>query len=508
MKRCLVLATALLMVVCTFAQPVFYADSNRLEKIAGAYAVIDNMMKDYAVKSHYPGLVWGLVVDGKLVHTGGSGYTDLAKKTVAGSKSVFRIASMSKSFTAMAILKLRDEGKLDLDDPAYKYIPQMKGLKYPSTDSRAITVRDLLTHAAGFPEDNPWGDRQLADTDQELMQLVQKGISFSTSPGTAYEYSNLGFALLGRIISNVSKMPYQQYITQQILKPLGMTHTYYEYTKVPAKDLAHGYRWINENWREEALEHDGSYGAMGGMLTTIEDFAKYVAFHQSAWPPNNAPDNGPIKRSSLREMQHPWNYPSLNANNRLPSGKVCPTVSSYAYGLSWTKDCENTVSVGHSGGLPGFGSQWKFLPDYGIGVISFANVTYAGTGNVNNLVTDTILRLTGLKPAMVKPSAILEQRKNQLAALLPDWKGAESSGIFAENFFPDNPVDSLRKESKDLFEKAGKISSISTMQSANQLRGIFTMYGENGNVDVFFTLTPETNPLIQQYRTRFVPKKK
>jgi CubicO group peptidase (beta-lactamase class C family) len=102
------------------------------------------------------------MVDGKLVHTGGLGYTDVTAKIPVTSKSDFRIASMTKSLTAMAILKLRDEGKLKLDDPAYIYIPEMKNNKYLTKDATPITIRHLLTHAAGYPEDNPWGDRQLA----------------------------------------------------------------------------------------------------------------------------------------------------------------------------------------------------------------------------------------------------------------------------------------------------------------------------------------------------------
>ena len=148
--------------------------------------MIDKLYKEYAEQNHFPGLVYGIVVDGKLVHTGNIGYTDLKDKIEANSKSDFRIASMSKSFTATAILKLRDEGKLKLDDPAYLYIPEMKGLKSPTKDAAPITIRNLLTHSAGFPEDNPWGDRQLANTDEQLIDLYKKGISFSNDPGQGY----------------------------------------------------------------------------------------------------------------------------------------------------------------------------------------------------------------------------------------------------------------------------------------------------------------------------------
>ena len=191
--------------------------------------MIDKIFKEYADANHLPGVAYGFVVDGKLVHKGNFGYTDIEKKIPVTSSSLFRIASMSKSFTAMAILKLRDEGKLNLDDPAYLYIPELKNLKYPTADAPHITIRHLLTHGAGFPEDNPWGDRQLADTDKELMEFLINKSSFSNPPGIAYEYSNLGFALLGKIITKVSGKRYQDYIKKNIWEPLGMKTTTYEY---------------------------------------------------------------------------------------------------------------------------------------------------------------------------------------------------------------------------------------------------------------------------------------
>src|SRR5579872_1372408 len=313
-----------------FAQsykPPVFTDPGRLKKIELTYAVIDKIYKDYAEQNHFPGLVYGIVVDGKLVHAGGIGYTDLANKTDANAQSDFRIASMSKSFTAMAILKLRDEGKLKLDDPVYLYIPEAKNMKRLTEDAPPLTIRNLLTHTAGYPEDNPWGDRQLANTGAQLIALYKKGISFSNDPGIGYEYSNLGFATLGYIIKKVTGESYQKYITDNILKPLGMTHTYYEYTRVPASRLAHGYRWLDGKWVEQPMLHDGSYGAMGGMITSIEDFAKYMAFHQSAWPPRDDAETGPIKRSSVREMQYPWDVNGFNASYHTATGRYYPYAS-------------------------------------------------------------------------------------------------------------------------------------------------------------------------------------
>lgn len=484
--------------VNTYQPPVF-ADPDRLERIKAAFPLVEKMYRDRAEQAHYPGLAFGIVLDGKLVYSGGFGYTDVAKKTPATPASLFRIASMTKSITAMAILKLRDEGKLRLDDPAEQYIPELKGHRYLTADAPRITVRNLMTHSAGFPEDNPWGDRQLADSDADLLSLIKGGISNANVPSFAYEYSNLGFALLGRIITVVSGKPYQQYITDAILRPLGMTDTQWEYTRVPADRLVHGYRWKEGQWVEEALLHDGSWGAMGGLITSIDDFAKYVALHQAAWPPRSDADTGgPVKRSSIREMQQPWTFAGLNAQAKNSAGQPCPVTSGYGYGLGWSQNCTGRISVGHSGGLPGFGSQWRILPDYGLGVIAYGNLTYAGLGGVNSAVMDTLVAIGKLQPRQLPVSSILAQRKAELVRLLPDWTNAERSGIFAENFFPDQPVDQRRKVVQDLYAKAGKIQRVGELIPENQLRGHFVLEGEQASIDVFFTLTPETPARIQQ----------
>ncbi|MBC7872631.1 MAG: beta-lactamase family protein [Ferruginibacter sp.] len=491
-------------------KPAVFTDPDRVEKIKKLFPVIDSIYKKYAIANHFPGIAFGLVVDGKLLYSGNYGYTDIHKKIPVTSSSLFRIASMSKSFTAMAILKLRDEGKLNLDDPAYLYIPELKEAKYPTADAPHITVRHLLTHGAGFPEDNPWGDRQLADTDKDLMEFIGRQVSFSNPPGIAYEYSNLGFALLGKIVTNVSGKRYQEYIKENIWLPLGMKTSEWEYGNVEPGKLAHGYRWLNDKWNEEALLHDtpdGSWGAMGSMISSIEEFGNYMALHLAAWPPSNLADKGPLKRSSVREMHHPWRFTALNPNYKYPDGRNCVAASAYNYGLGWVRDCAGKTYISHSGGLPGFGSQWRIMPDYGIGVVAFGNRTYAPMGFVNTQVLDTMIKLAGLQPRQLPPSKILEQRKNELVKILPGWNNPEQSGIFAENFFPDYPIDTLKKYAKDLYAKAGRIIAVKQVKPENQLRGSFILEGEKTDIEIYFTLSPENPALIQEYHIREMMKK-
>lgn len=480
-----------------------YQKSIAVKKAAPA---IDNLYKYYADSLHSPGMVYAIVANGKILHSGNIGYSNVEKKYKANSSSAFRVASMTKSLVGMAILQLRDKGKLKLDDPVYLYIPELKDQKYLSTDAPEISIKNLLTHSAGFPEDNPWGDRQLGITDQQMLDMFKKGIQFSNVPGITYEYSNMGFAMLGYIIKKVSGKTYEEYINQYILKPLGMNNTYWEYNKIPEKDFALGYRYVNEKWVPQPVLHDGAYGAMGGLITTIEDFNKYISFHLTAWPPSNEKETGPLKRSSVREMDGPRQMGPLNANNKYPGGRFCPTIAAYGYGIRWVKDCEGRISIGHSGGLPGYGSNWMILPDYGIGVITFSNVTYAPATMINNHVLDTLINISALKPNKIPVSDILNQRKDQLIQLLPDWNNAMQSGIFADNFFLDYFPDSLKKEATEIFGRAGKITRVHEMIPLNNLRGSFIMEGEKGDVEIWFTLTPENPPLIQEYKIKFIAR--
>ena len=171
--------------------PPVFTDSSRLTKIKAVLPAVDKIFREYFNKEHFPGLAYGLVVDGQLVYSNSLGVSNVTSKTPATSKTAFRIASMTKSFTAMAILRLRDEGKLSLNDPVSKYISEVKNIKNLTKDSPAITIENLLTMSAGFPEDNPWGDRQLADPDEELLSFWRMEFLFQIHPG-----SNMNTAIL------------------------------------------------------------------------------------------------------------------------------------------------------------------------------------------------------------------------------------------------------------------------------------------------------------------------
>src|ERR1700761_1851456 len=187
-------------------------------------ADVDRLAEAYHQRGGQPGLAYGIVLDGELVHAGGLGERQLGGPR-PDADTVFRIASMSKSFTASAILSLRDDGALRLDDPAGEYVPELRGWPPVTADSARVSIRHLLTMTAGFPTDDPWGDRQQGLPLVEFGALLSGGIGFNWAPGTRFEYSNLGYAILGRIVTAVSGHQYPDFIRHRLLAPLGMTRT-------------------------------------------------------------------------------------------------------------------------------------------------------------------------------------------------------------------------------------------------------------------------------------------
>ena len=367
-----------------------------------AFTALDPLLESFMRENQVPGLVYGVVVDGKLAHVRTFGVQNTKTRTPVTPESVFRIASMSKNFTALAALKLRDEGRVSFDAPAERYIPELSTFRYPTSDSPKITVHDLLTHSAGFVNDDPWGDRQLDMAEADFSRFLAAGVPFSRAPGVAYEYSNFGYALVGRLVANVSGRNYAGYIEEAFLKPLGMGSTSYDVAQAPPGRRAIGYRWESGEWIEEPALGPGVFGAMGGLTTTANDYARYIGWLLAAWPPRDGPENGILKRASVRELARAQTFAAAIPQ---PDPVGCPRVVSYSMGMIPSSDCVLGVYLNHAGGLPGYGSSLLLLPERGVGIFAFANRTYAPLSATVRAAATQLVRSQAfpLRPPPVAP---------------------------------------------------------------------------------------------------------
>ncbi|MFO7695251.1 MAG: serine hydrolase domain-containing protein [Vicinamibacterales bacterium] len=476
-----------------------FTDPQRASKLESAFPEIDRLFRAFAGRSRVPGIAYGILIDGRLAHAGAAGYRDARTKDPVDADTVFRIASMTKSFTALCIMRLRDDGKLSLDDPAERYVPELAGLAYPTADSPRITIRHLLSHAEGFPEDNPWGDRQLAATDAGMAAMMTRGIPFSTAPGTAYEYSNYGFAILGRLVANVSGMPYRRYLQANILEPLGMRSTTLEAAEVPPGRLAHGYRLEGSELVDEPALPDGAFGPMGGMLTSTRDLAAYVGFLASAWPPRDDPDTGPVRRASLREMQQVWRPSPARVFREGVDAPLQLNTGGYGFGLRVWQTCGLSHTVAHSGGLPGFGSHMRWLPEHGVAIIAMGNLTYTSWGRVTEDALDALAQTGGLKPRTPQPSAALVNARAAVNRLIDRWDDGEANAIAADNLFQDAPADARRRQVEAIRDRLGACRADGPFDAENALRGTWKMTCDRGSLRVAITLAPTLPPLVQSW---------
>ena len=479
-----------------FAQTPRFSDADRKEKLMRMVPQADALFEKYFAERQVPGLVYGIVVDQEVVHVKSFGISNTSTKAAVGPETMFRIASMTKSFTALAVLKLRDAGKLSLDDAVSRWVPEIGGMAYPTKDTAPLTVRQLLTHGAGFPEDNPWGDRQLAIPDREMARWLDQGIPFSTPPDSSYEYSNYGFALLGRIIAKASGQSYEQYLTREILRPLGLKTA----TLEPTKNHALGYgRRDGKLFEIPSLAH-GSFGAMGGLVINANELGRYVAFHLAAEPARDDAEAGPVKRSSVREMQRQWRTSAFSATRLDADTELRASASGYGYGLSVTRDCRFSRVVAHGGGLPGFGSYMMWLPEYGVGMFAMANLTYAGPAAPMREAMELMAQAGALKPRELPVSPILTSTQAALIQIWNQWSDAGMDLIAADNLYLDQPRASIAAGLAELKKKYTGCSPDGELKPENWLRGEFGLACKEGAVKVSFTLAPTKVPKVQALR--------
>jgi CubicO group peptidase (beta-lactamase class C family) len=483
------------------------------------FADVDQLAASYQQRGGQPGLAYGIVLDGELVHAAGLGQRVLGGPP-PDAGTVFRIASMTKSFTASAILALRDDGVLKLDDAAEEYVPELRGWPSVTPDSARVSIRHLLTMTAGFPTDDPWGDRQQGLPLEDFARFLAGGVRFNWAPGTRFEYSNLGYAVLGRVITAVTGAAYPDYIRRRLLHPLAMMRTGYEAEEFETPGLlgtgpggaARGYRRTPDGWAEVAFDVAGAFAPMGGIFSCVTDLARWVTGFAAAFPPGEPEAGGthPVRRATRREMQLPQVLTGWDKPAAFP-GDAAPALSSYGFGLFVEHHPAFGRIVSHSGGYPGFGSNMRWHPASGTGVIALGNSTYAGMGALATRLLDVALRHreppgngygVALAPAGhhgAGPWPETLAAREAVSSLLRSWDDTQAARLFSPNVAQDAPFDErqqviaiIRERIGDFGDDGGRPPEFDTPAHCR-----WWLAGERGVVQAQIQLNPELPPRVQ-----------
>src|SRR5690242_10919721 len=346
-----------------------------------------------------PGIAVGVVSDQDLVWTKGFGYADVSAKVPMTATTKFRMASHSKLFAATAIMQLREEGKLRLDDPVVNYLPWFKA-KSAGEDDGTITIEQLLSHSSGMQREagDHWTSYQFPTSDELRRLYSERQAAFA--PSVRWKYSNLAYAIVGMLTEQVTGKSWAEYVDLNIFKPLGMTSSSVD-KNVPGLAVPYGRR-MPDGTREVLPFVDArGMASATGVTSNVEDMAKFVSaqFRRGARGGDRVVSTG-----SLREMHR---VRSVEEN----------WTSGTGLGFDISR-IDNRTYVGHGGGYPGNTTQTLIQLDDKVGVIVLTNT------NVSNPFDIARQLMTTVGKAVAKASA----PKPVVVAWDPSW--ARFAGLY------------------------------------------------------------------------------
>lgn len=348
-----------------------------LGAVVGARAdAVDRVVQSEMAKQHIAGLSLAVIKSGKILTARGYGWANLEHRLKANPETVYEIGSITKQFTATAIMMLVEEGKIQLEDPISQYIDATP------TAWKDVTIRHLLTHTSGIKSytELPLFIRMTVfpTTPKEVVKLLAP-IALEFKPGEKWKYSNSGFYLLGMIVEKASGKPYARFLQDRIFGPLGMSSTRVNDLKDIIPNRAAGYDWNGKEWKNAmAIDMTWPYSA-GAIVSTVQDMAKWDAALYT---------EKLVKASSLRTM---WTPARLNDGSKTN------------YGFGWQLDTvRGHRSMRHTGGIPGFITQENRYPDDRLTVVVFTNIGQSDPEVIAQEVAATFIPDLA-PPKMTKP---------------------------------------------------------------------------------------------------------
>jgi CubicO group peptidase (beta-lactamase class C family) len=458
-----------------------FADPARATKLAAAFPKIDAAMAAEMARQNVGGVAYGVVIDGKLAHSHGLGVSDTATKTVPDADTVYRIGSISKSFTALATLILRDDNALRLDDSLVHWIPEAGGLVYPTRDSPLITVKHLLHHTSGLQRD---GDYKRATTEATFLPQLA-GLALETSPDQAWSYSNLGFGLLGIVVGHASKSTLPAMLQKRVFAPLGMTSTGFE----PPGNLAPSY--LPDGKPKALIDTLGVASGAGGIFSSVRDMARYVALQLSAYPPRGEAESGIVKRATLRES-HATGVLNRAAVAPRDGKRGEPTVNlaASAYGFGWQHQitCDYDDVIEHTGAIDSHRAAVQMLTWHGVGVIVLSNFGNANTGAFADRIIEQLAATGALTRYARHPKLApgFSEAMTGLLAVYHHWDEAALAKVLAR---PPDPIE--QSELAGYLQLHGTCSAIKPLEVMTPFAARFAVTCERGTFELAASAAPD-----------------
>jgi CubicO group peptidase (beta-lactamase class C family) len=384
---------------------------------------------------------------GELVRSWGFGLDRLDEGGAApDADTAFRVASCTKSFTAAATLLLRDRGALVLDQPITDFVPEFR---FSDGFPEAPTLRQLLSMSGGLATDDPWADRQEGLSDAEFRAVLAAGTPRDSTPGTTFRYSNLGYALLGQAIAQASGSTFIDFVTAELLAPLGLTATGFTVAGRSGRTAVGHRRDAHGAWHALPYSGPGAFSPIGGVVTTARDLARWAAWlaralegtqprgeatrraAQAAPETQGALEGVEVLRAaSRRELQQ--------VQRTIPTARAGVEEHGYGFGLMVEKGTAIGHTVGHSGGYPGFSAHVRWNAPGGFGVVAFENATYAGVSVPVTALVDLLIAEGGVTAPRPEPWPETVALGRAADRLIDAWAADDPSEALAEEILSAN----------------------------------------------------------------------